>query len=110
MIASAKDESEKSSADLRFVLDKLSARNKARVESFVVGRLDLDRVAVVGHSAGGTAAVRACHGGHAMENGGKSAISQQKVSATTPMDATLVAGGGTNQEPGALRANPSSPS
>jgi pimeloyl-ACP methyl ester carboxylesterase len=47
--------------DQRFVLDKLSSLNSASDKiSFFVGRLDLTRVAAIGHSMGGQASVRAC--------------------------------------------------
>ncbi len=48
-------------ADIRFVLDELTRinRTKPRTMSFA-GHLDLDRVAVFGHSVGGEAAARAC--------------------------------------------------
>lgn len=48
-------------ADLRFVLDRLFQLDRSRERDFpLAGHLDLDRVAAVGHSAGGCAAVRAC--------------------------------------------------
>ena len=46
-------------ADLTFALDQLAALNSSK--SFLLnGRLDLHRVAAVGHSLGGQAAVRTC--------------------------------------------------
>ena len=48
-------------ADLRFVLDKLLQVNGVSgSDSRLAGRLDLKKVAAVGHSAGGSDAVRAC--------------------------------------------------
>jgi pimeloyl-ACP methyl ester carboxylesterase len=47
-------------ADLRFVLDQLTRLNAGEEESRFRGRLDLDRVGVVGHSIGGIAAGTAC--------------------------------------------------
>jgi dienelactone hydrolase len=46
-------------ADQRFVLDQLIQLNEDN-ESPFGGRLDLDRVATVGHSVGGQASMRAC--------------------------------------------------
>jgi predicted esterase len=61
MIASAKKGAQRSAADIRFVLDRISQLDRATAKpSFLAGRLDLTEVAAVGHSAGGTAAARAC--------------------------------------------------
>jgi pimeloyl-ACP methyl ester carboxylesterase len=47
--------------DQRFVLDKLSSLNSGSDKhSLLAGRLDLNRVAALGHSMGGQASVRAC--------------------------------------------------
>ena len=46
-------------ADLRFVLDRLTGLNRGDLKTQFAGRLDLDRVAVVGHSIGGIAASKA---------------------------------------------------
>jgi len=51
---------ERTSVDLRFVLDKVSELNGTHGKSALAGRLDLARVAAMGHSAGGLAAIRAC--------------------------------------------------
>jgi predicted dienelactone hydrolase len=45
-------------ADLRFVLDQLTRLNAGETESQFAGRLDLERVAVVGHSIGGIAGAK----------------------------------------------------
>jgi hypothetical protein len=47
-------------ADLTFVLDQLGRANASDMSAPFLGRLDLGRIAAVGHSAGGWAAVRAC--------------------------------------------------
>ncbi len=59
MIAWARDIVETSATDLRFVFDELT-HLKAAGNLVLTERLDLGRVAVVGHSAGGTAAARTC--------------------------------------------------
>jgi len=47
--------------DVRFVLDRLAAMNSAERKSFpLAGRIDLNRVVAMGHSAGAEFAVRAC--------------------------------------------------
>jgi predicted dienelactone hydrolase len=46
-------------ADLRFVLDRLTRLDASETETQFGGRLDLARVAVVGHSIGGIAAAKA---------------------------------------------------
>jgi pimeloyl-ACP methyl ester carboxylesterase len=61
MMASALDGAAQGAADARFVLDRLSILNHGAPQSFpLAGRLDLSRVAVMGHSGGGTFAARAC--------------------------------------------------
>jgi dienelactone hydrolase len=61
MIVWAKELTEITAADLRFVLDKIRELNSAvEKPSILAGRLDLSRIAALGHSAGGTAAARAC--------------------------------------------------
>ena len=48
-------------ADIRFVLDKLTELNSADTQHFLLaGRLDLNNVAAMGHSAGGAFVARAC--------------------------------------------------
>jgi pimeloyl-ACP methyl ester carboxylesterase len=47
-------------ADVRFVLDRLMQANGKAKEFLLAGRLDLDRVAAMGHSAGAEFAARAC--------------------------------------------------
>jgi predicted esterase len=48
-------------ADERFVLDRLTQLNKSNHKQFALaGRLDLNRVALMGHSAGADFAARAC--------------------------------------------------
>lgn len=48
------------SADLRFVLDELKRLDAGTDDSRFAGRLDFDRVGVLGHSLGGVAATEAC--------------------------------------------------
>ena len=55
MINSAKIGTQSAAEDLSFVLDKLS-----QIRSPLRRAMNLDRVAAVGHSAGGTVSVRAC--------------------------------------------------
>jgi dienelactone hydrolase len=48
-------------ADIQFVLDKLTKLNSAATQHFLLaGRLDLNNVAAMGHSAGGAFVARAC--------------------------------------------------
>jgi dienelactone hydrolase len=61
MIASAAIEFSRGADDVIFVLNKLAELNKSGAQGFPLGgRLDLNRVAAVGHSAGGDFATRAC--------------------------------------------------
>ncbi|WP_437622996.1 alpha/beta hydrolase family protein [Sorangium sp. So ce1151] len=46
--------------DARFVLDELTAAAQSDPEGLLTGRLDLDRVGVLGHSYGGAMAAGAC--------------------------------------------------
>jgi pimeloyl-ACP methyl ester carboxylesterase len=47
-------------ADVRFALDRMTAANANPGEFLLAGRLDLNRVAAMGHSAGAEFAARAC--------------------------------------------------
>jgi len=47
-------------ADVRFVLDRVTAANADTQQFLLAGRLDLNRVAAMGHSAGAEFAARAC--------------------------------------------------
>jgi dienelactone hydrolase len=47
-------------ADVRFVLDRVTALQKDRQHFLLAGRVDLKRVAAMGHSAGAEFAARAC--------------------------------------------------
>jgi dienelactone hydrolase len=61
MVDGATLQIEVGTADVRFVLDRLTALNKAPKHDFALtGRLDLTQVAAMGHSAGAEFAVRAC--------------------------------------------------
>ena len=61
MMAGALDGIAEGAADDRFVLDKIAELNAGGSRSFVLaGKLDLRRVAALGHSAGGAIAARAC--------------------------------------------------
>lgn len=61
MIASAAVEFSRGADDVIFVLNKLTELNKNGTQGFPLRRrLDLNRVAAMGHSAGGAFAVRAC--------------------------------------------------
>jgi len=51
---------EEGAADVRFVLDRLIDLNAGKPDSRLHGRLDLTRVAAMGHSAGAEFAARAC--------------------------------------------------
>jgi predicted dienelactone hydrolase len=61
MIASVAVEISRGADDVMFVLNQLDELNKSMPQGFPLrGRLDLNHVAAVGHSAGGAFAVRAC--------------------------------------------------
>lgn len=47
-------------ADVSFILDQLSIMNVGKDENPFVGKLDLDRVGIMGHSTGGGNAVQVC--------------------------------------------------
>jgi pimeloyl-ACP methyl ester carboxylesterase len=52
---------EEGAADVRFVLDRLTELNATNAQQFfLAGRLDLNRAAAIGHSAGAEFAARAC--------------------------------------------------
>ncbi|HET9801773.1 MAG TPA: hypothetical protein VFP96_00920 [Candidatus Acidoferrum sp.] len=51
----------KRALDLVFVLDKITELNHADPENLLAGKVDLDRVGVLGHSFGGAASVEACY-------------------------------------------------
>lgn len=51
---------EEGAADVRFVLDQLTKLNAGQPNSALAGRLDLHRVAAMGHSAGAEFSARAC--------------------------------------------------
>lgn len=46
--------------DVRFVLDQITEKNRDRKSFLLAGRVDLSRVAAMGHSAGAEFAARAC--------------------------------------------------
>jgi dienelactone hydrolase len=61
MMKSASAGIEEGAADIRFVMKQLEERNVSGSQRFLLaGRLDLNRVAAMGHSAGGAFAARAC--------------------------------------------------
>jgi predicted dienelactone hydrolase len=61
MVVWARELTETTAADLRFVLDKITQLNSALEKpSLLAERLDLNRIAALGDSAGGSAAARAC--------------------------------------------------
>lgn len=59
-VARATETITEGAADVRFTLDWMAAANANPQEFLLAGRLDLDRVAAMGHSAGAEFAVRAC--------------------------------------------------
>lgn len=60
MVARTTEEISEGAADVRFVLDHIRAANGNTEQLLLAGRLDLNRVAAMGHSAGAEFAARAC--------------------------------------------------
>ena len=60
MVARTMEEISQGAADVRFVLDQIRRANGNREQLLLAGRLDLNRVAAMGHSAGAEFATRAC--------------------------------------------------
>jgi dienelactone hydrolase len=60
IVAHAMEEISEGAADVRFVFDRIRSANRNTEQFWLAGRLDLNRIAVMGHSAGGEFAARAC--------------------------------------------------
>jgi dienelactone hydrolase len=60
MMARSVEEISQGAADVRFVLDHLTAADGSPQQFLLAGRIDLKRVAAMGHSAGAEFAARAC--------------------------------------------------
>jgi len=60
MVAHTMEEISEGAADVRFVLDHIRTANGDTEQFLLAGRLDLNRVAAMGHSAGAEFAARAC--------------------------------------------------
>jgi pimeloyl-ACP methyl ester carboxylesterase len=60
MVARTTKEISEGAADVRFVLDQISKADGSSERLLLAGRLDLNRVAAMGHSAGAEFAARAC--------------------------------------------------
>lgn len=60
MMAQATVEIEQGATDIRFVLDQMTAENLHSQNVILAGRIDLNRIVAMGHSAGAEFAARAC--------------------------------------------------
>src|SRR5579875_2584389 len=60
MVAHTSDLISEGAADVRFVLDRMTAEKGDTGQFLLAGRIDLNRVAAMGHSAGAEFAARAC--------------------------------------------------
>ena len=60
MVAHTGDQISEGAADVRFVLDRIAALNGNPRELLLAGKIDLNRIAAMGHSAGAEFAARAC--------------------------------------------------
>ncbi len=60
MMPGIRDQISEGAADVRFVLDRLAAEKNDPGQFLLAGKIDLNRVAAMGHSAGAGFAARAC--------------------------------------------------
>lgn len=60
MVAHTSEQISEGAADVRFLLDRITAEKGDSGESLLAGKIDLNRVAAMGHSAGAEFAARAC--------------------------------------------------
>ena len=60
MVARVPEQISEGAADVRFVLDRLAAEKDDSRQFLLAGKIDLNRVAAMGHSAGAEFAARAC--------------------------------------------------